>query len=141
MADQTVFRTHQTGAIIAQELELPARQRETKGDTFTLTLMVEMPFSNNERKPLDITVNRLPVHDDGKSVQTLANDDKLIETTARLALDGEPFKVNILFHMTVASLQQGVAVFVSKDMERIILQEQQSLFDQEVARMLEEESD
>jgi hypothetical protein len=120
--DQTKFKTLQYGVDVAKEFQLNGDERRIKGESFTLTLLVDIPFSPNpdEKKELPIIVDRRSIGGDGDTIG-LANDGLIAVTTARLDLDGPAFVVNILFLELDKMTNTGADVLVSKDMERIIL--------------------
>lgn len=125
--DQTVFPTLQSGLQVAQELDATVAERQVKGDSFTLSLLVDIPHQD-EPLPLDLIVARMTSTLKEQGHQ-LANGDIIIETTAKLESEGPEFKVSILLRSEQMK-ESGAEVFVSKDMERIILTQLSQAADQ-----------
>ena len=118
--DQTRFKTLQKGIEVARDLELPEAERRTKGTCFTLSLLVAMPSSFGDVElPLDIIVDR-PRVGQVEGVYKFANGDLVVDTTARLEPTGAAFNISIMFQLEKMRTN-GACVVVSKDMEKIIL--------------------
>ena len=135
--DQTRFVTLQKGIEVAKDLELPRAERLIMGETFILSLLANNPFASGaeELKPLDIIVDRMST-ENNEAVLKLANDDLVVETTARLEPQGPAFKVSIFLQLE-EMVDNGARVYVSKDMEKIILAQLERAVDRLLAEGLE----
>lgn len=120
---QTRFETVQSGLTIARELTLDEAGRAIRGETFTVSLKAEIPFQHDVQKPLDIIVDRIQ-SDTEAMFPNLANGDRIVATTARREPSGDSFHISILFHLELMR-DQGALVYVSRDMEAILLEELQ----------------
>jgi hypothetical protein len=118
--DQTRFKTVLNGIDVAREFQLTGEQRQVKGDSFTLLLLAEIP--HGDEKPFPIIVDRRAEDGAGDTLQ-LNSSTLIVSTTARLERDGESFGIDIMFIDTRRMKTEAAEVIVSKDMERIRVEE------------------
>lgn len=108
------------GIDVAREFQLTGEQRQVKGDSFELLLLAKIEHGGEE--PFPIIVDRRVEDGTGDTLQ-LNSSTLIVRTTARLTPDGESFGIDIMFIDVRRMKSEAAEVIVSKDMERIGVEE------------------
>ncbi|MGH7217836.1 MAG: hypothetical protein ACREGE_00100 [Candidatus Microsaccharimonas sp.] len=124
--DQTRFKTVLNGIDVAREFQLTGEQRQVRGDSFTLLLLAEIP--HGDEKPFPIIVDRR-AENGPEDTFPLSNNGLIVRTTARLEPDGESFGIDIMIIEPRRMINEGAEVLVSKDMERLMLEQREREID------------
>ena len=134
--DQTRFVTLQKGIEVAKDLELPEAERRTKGERFKISLLTAIPWRDGNKFPLDIIVDRVSTNRRVNDFK-FKNGDIVVDTVARLEPDDTPFEINLMFHMELMETS-GARVYVSNDMEKLIMARIERMLYARIERMLDQ---
>jgi len=132
--DQTRFDIHQSILQVVSELYMPGSSRNTRGEQFTLTLMVQV--SDDATAPLDIYVDRVPEGERNETYRTV-DGTKVIRTQASVDPDAERFDIEVILERSTDHAEKRPFVRVSPDMIRLVREQQERLERAEVEAFLE----
>lgn len=123
--NQTRFETLQSTLAVVSELNMTPAQRRSRGEQFTVTLIV----LNDGRHPyfLDIYVDRLRDGDDVVAYVSPVNKSMHLATTASIQPDGDRFDIEILVEKSKDLEEVRPSVLVPPE----LFQQLQDLHDRE----------